>query len=262
MTLRKAARLRMSEGETLQERCDLVAEVGFEGVDIPTPTDLDVPALAEAARNAGLEISNVMAASSLRWYLADPDPAVREQGRQGLETSLRDAASVGATSVLLPTLLATGADPEAGREHTREELERVLPLAGGLEVRVALENNWNSFLTSAEELAAFVDGFESLWIVVHYDTGNAQVIGPAAEWVDALGPRIHKVDLKDYSHKAADGDPDRGQAIELGEGEVDWGAVGAALRRIGYDGWVSAETPGSGREFLERTFAAMDAVAA
>ena len=260
MTLRKAARLRMSEGETLQERCDLLAAVGFEGVDIPTPSDLDVAALADATSQAGIEVANVMAARSLRWYLSDPDPDVRTQGRQGLEISLRDAAAVGATSVLLPTLLADGVDPGEALEHTREELERVLPLMEELQVRVALENNWNSFLTSAAELAAFVDGFGSPWIVVHYDTGNARVFGPADAWVDELGPRIHKVDLKDYSARVADGDPDRGQAIELGEGDVDWAAVGAALRRIGYEGWISAETPGSGREFLERAFTAMDAV--
>jgi hexulose-6-phosphate isomerase len=252
----------MSVGETLEERCHLLAEVGFEGVDIPTPTDLDIAELAAAVSRAGLEVSNVMAAGSLRWYLADPDPTVRARGRKALEQSLRDAAEVGATSVLLPTLLAADADPDAGREHTREELERLLPLAGRLQVRIALENNWNSFLTSAHELAAFVDDFDSPWIVVHYDTGNAEVFGPADGWVDALGLRIHKVDLKDYDSGLAGDDPDRGQQIELGEGDVDWAAVGAALDRIGYSGWISAETPGSGREFLERTIRAMDAVAA
>jgi L-ribulose-5-phosphate 3-epimerase len=258
---RKSARLRMSEGETLAERCNVLAEAGFDGVDIVTPSDLDVDELRGAASDAGIAVANVLAARSLRWMLADADPEVRRHGREGLELSLRDAAAVGASSVMVPSLLPDGVDATTARANTVDELEHVLPLAEELEVRIAIENCWNGFLLSPDELAAFVDGFESTWIVVHFDTGNAQPLGAPTDWIVVLGDRIHKVDLKDFSsERAAEGGVDHGQAIELGEGDCNWAAVGAALRRIGYDGWMSAEVPGSGRGLLTRSAAIMDEV--
>jgi L-ribulose-5-phosphate 3-epimerase len=261
--MRKAARLRMSDGATLRDRCRMLAEEGFEGLDVATPSDVDVGELAEAAAETGLDVANVLAARSLKSMLADADAEVRAHGREGLELSLRDAAALGATSVLLPSLLPDGVDTATARENTVEELRRVVPLAEELDVRVAIENCWNGFLRSADELAEFVDGFDSPCVVVHFDVGNAQPLGSPVEWIAQLGDRIHKVDLKDFSsERAAEGGVDHGQAIELGEGDCDWPAVAAALRRIGYTGWLSAELPGSGRTLLTRTSTAMDVMLA
>ncbi len=257
--MRKAARLRMSEGETLAERCRVLFETGFQGLDVATPSDIDVGELAAAAAEARIEVANVLAARSLHSMLADADPAVRRYGREGLELSLRDASALSASSVLLPALLPTNADKATSRANTRDELLRVLPLAEELDVRVAVESCPGGFLLSAEELADFVDAFGSPYVVVHFDVGNAQPLGSPAMWIASLGPRIHKVDFKDYSsERAATGGLDHGQAIGLGEGDCDWPAVVAALNGIGYSGWVSAELPGSGREFLTTTSAAMD----
>jgi len=186
----------MSEGATFRERCDLLRDCGFDGVDAVTPSELDVDALHSAAEAAGIEVANVLAGRSLRWVLADPDPEVRAYGREGLERSLCDAVVLGAGSVMLPSLLPPAVSPTAERKTTAEELRRVLPLAGKLGIRIAIDNCWNGFLDSAKALAEFVD--------------------------------------------------------------CNWGAVAAAFRRIGFDGWMSAELTGSGRELLIRTSVAMD----
>lgn len=261
--MRKAARLRMSHGATLRDRCRMLAEEGFEGLDVATPSEVDVDELAEAVAETGLEVANVLAARSLKSMLADADPDVRAHGREGLELSLRDAAALGASSVLLPSLLPEGVHTAAARDNTADELRRVIPLAEELDVRVAIENCWNGFLLSPGALAEFVDGFDSPSVVVHFDVGNAQPLGSPVEWIEQLGERIHKVDLKDFSsERAADGGIDHGQAIELGEGDCDWPSVASALRGIGYTGWLSAELPGSGRTLLARTATAMDVMLA
>ena len=36
----------------------------------------------------------------------------------------------------------------------------------------------------------------------------------------------------------------KGFGVEIGEGDCDWPAVGAALDDIGYSGWASAEVGG------------------
>jgi L-ribulose-5-phosphate 3-epimerase len=71
---------------------------------------------------------------------------------------------------------------------------------------------------------------ERLGVGVNYDTGNHRGRG-----IDALGPRIRGVHLKDRD--AA------GSNVPLGEGTVDFSEVFRALRAAGYDGDLVLETP-------------------
>jgi len=257
----KSARLRISEGATLLERCELLRDCGFDGVDAVTPSDLDVEALQRAAAAVGIEVANVLAGRSLRWTLADPHPQIRTHGREGLEQSLRDAAVLGSSSVMLPSFLPEGVTPEAARDTTAEELRRVLPLAEELGVCIAIENCWNGFLDSAEALAEFVDSFESPLVVVFFDVGDVAPLGEPQDWIHVLGSHIHKVDLKDFDcERARRVGIDHGEELELGAGDCHWGAVARAFRDVGFDGWMSAELTGSGRELLTHASAAMDAL--
>jgi L-ribulose-5-phosphate 3-epimerase len=54
------------------------------------------------------------------------------------------------------------------------------------------------------------------------------------EWIRELGKRILKVHIKEYKK-------DKRFNYRLGEGEIDWAAVTAALSQTGYKGWVTAE---------------------
>lgn len=59
-----------------------------------------------------------------------------------------------------------------------------------------------------------------------------------------LGPRIVKLDIKGYSNRRADAEG-RGKGFtDITEGDIDWRSVRAALRDIGFSGWVSAEVGG------------------
>lgn len=257
----KSARLRMSEGATLRERCALLRDCGFDGVDAVTPSDLDVEALHDAAAAEEIAVANVLAGRSLQWTLADSDPEVREYGRAGIEQSLHDAVRLGSSSVMLPSLLPAGVDPDDARNRTAEELRKVLPLGEKLGVRIAIENCWNGFLVSAEAFAAFIDSFESPWVVAYFDVGNVAPLGEPQDWIRVLGLRIHKVDLKDFDRvRARQVGIDHGEELELGAGDCDWAAVATAFRDVGFDGWMTAELMGSGRALLTRASAAMDAL--
>ncbi len=68
--------------------------------------------------------------------------------------------------------------------------------------------------------------------------------GDVATWVRELGPRIVKLDIKGYSNRRADAEG-RGKGFtDITEGDIDWRSVRAALRDIGFSGWVSAEVGG------------------
>jgi L-ribulose-5-phosphate 3-epimerase len=228
----------MIEGATLLERLERAAASGLDGIDVIVPGDLDVAELGDACASAGVEVANVLPIRSLQAPPSHPDPAVRAYGSEGLVLALRAACDLGASSVLVPSLLPAGVSSEQGYTNALAELRTVLLLAEELDVKLALEHVHDGFLPTSVELVRFVDELDSPAAAIHFDVGNALRIGDPARWIDELGERIFKVDLKDWSR-------DRGFDVGLGEGEADWPAVAAALARIGYDGWVSAELVGT-----------------
>ena len=58
-------------------------------------------------------------------------------------------------------------------------------------------------------------------------------------WIEALDNRIVRIHVKDYQKNGslADG----GSFVQLLEGSIDWPAVMSALRKVGYDGVLTAE---------------------
>ncbi len=72
---------------------------------------------------------------------------------------------------------------------------------------------------------------------VYFDVGNVLLYGYPEHWIDILGSRIRRVHLKDF--RCAVGTLDG--FVDIGAGDVDWEAVGAALGRAGYDGPLTAE---------------------
>ena len=81
------------------------------------------------------------------------------------------------------------------------------------------------------------------------------------QWIRTLGPRILKLDVKEFSReKRNDQGLWEGFKVEIGEGDCDWPAVNAALADIGYVGWAAAEVSGGNADRLRDIAARMDRV--
>ena len=222
-----------------------------------------------AARDAtGVAIPGVVDSAHWKWTLGDPDAEVRSQGRAGLETALRDCALYGGTSVLLvPAVVNQRISYADAYTRSQAELRRVLPLAAELGVQIAIENVWNRFLLSPLEAARYVDelgaahaGGQLGW---HLDVGNLVDFAWPEQWVRTLGPRVLKLDVKDFSREKRDAEGLwHGFDVEIGEGSTDWPAVVAALGEIGHRGWAAAEVEGGDRARLAEIARRMDAVLA
>ena len=128
-------------------------------------------------------------------------------------------------------------------------------------VKIAIENVWNSFLLSPLECARYIDEFESDWIGWYFDVGNIVNYSWPEHWINTLGPRILKVDIKEYSREKRDNEgPYAGFRVPLGEGDCDWPAVVKALEEIGYEGWGTAEIPGGDTARLRDIAERMDRI--
>ena len=124
-------------------------------------------------------------------------------------------------------------------------------------VAIGVENVWNKFLLSPLEAARFIDDIGHPWVQFFFDVGNVLTFGYPEQWIRILGKRIRKVHIKDFQ---------TGPHVftTLLNGDVNYPAVTAALREVGYDGYLIAEVGPTNRGFptylIEETSRAMDKI--
>jgi len=266
--IKKAVKVGMVGVEaSLEAKFALLREIGFDGVELDSPSALDPDEVLAAVAATGIEIPGVV--DSVHWQkpLSDPDAAVRAEGRAGLETALADCARFGGTTALLvPAVVNANVSYDQAWERSTSEIAEVLPLAEELGVKIAIENVWNGFLLSPLEAARYVDQFDSEAIGWHFDVGNVVNFGWPEQWIRILGPRILKLDIKEYSRKKRDAEGLwKGFQVEIGEGDCNWPAVREALDEIGYldlatGAWATAEVGGGDEARLRDIKSRMDAV--
>ena len=183
--IQKAVKFGMVAGDaTVLEKFRLLAKLGFDGVEVDSPSPLDPVEVIAARDETGLAIPGVVDSVHWKHPFSHGDAEVRAKGRKGLETALRDAKRFGADTVLLvPAVVNRSCSYDDAYRRSQEEIRKVLPLAASLEVKIALENVWNGFLLSPLEAARYVDEFESPWIGWHFDVGNIVNYGWPEQWV-------------------------------------------------------------------------------
>ena len=261
--MKKALMFGMVKTEgTLLEKFRMLREVGYDGVELDSPSNLDKNEVLRARDATGLQICGVV--DSVHWNqtLSDPDPAVRAAGLEGLRTALRECKLYGGTSVLLvPAVVKKEVSYADAYSRSQAEIRKALPLAEDSGIKIAVENVWNQFLLSPLEAARYIDEFRSPWIGWHLDIGNLITYGWPEHWIRVLGKRILKLHIKEFSRQKRDNEGLRaGFKVNLWEGDCDWPAVMKALDEVGFQGWGSAELEGGGPERLRDIAQRMDRI--
>jgi hexulose-6-phosphate isomerase len=263
--IRKAVKLGMVQGDlSVLEKFRLLKNLGYDGVEVGSPAGPDHDAVIQARDETGLAVHGVVCTEHWKSPLSHPDAAVREKCRRAIETAIRASRRYGGTTVLI---VAGRVNEQIayGDAYVRcqEEIRKILPVAAENEITLAIENVWNDFLLSPVEAARFVDELDSKWLGWYFDVGNVVRYGWPEHWVKALGKRIVKLDIKEYSRKKqhAEG-PWKGFNVKLLEGDVNWPAVMAALDEVGFRGWATAELSGGDAAWLKDVADRMDRIIA
>ncbi|MBE9637342.1 sugar phosphate isomerase/epimerase [Salipiger pacificus] len=248
--------------QSIAETFAMLADLGYDGVEIDAPSDLPLDEIIAASAASGVALPGVINARHWSHPLSSPDAEVRAAGVQGMIAALETARTIGAETVLLvPGAVGPEVSYATAWERAIAGLEQILPHAERTGVRIAIENVWNNFLLSPLEAAAFIDRFDHPLLGWYLDVGNILRNGYPTDWIEVLGARICRVDLKEYSRTKMDAEgPWKGFEVELGEGDCDWAKVNAALRAVGYSGWASVEVPGGGRARLADIRARVEAL--
>jgi hexulose-6-phosphate isomerase len=234
-------------------------DAGFDGVELSS--HMNPREVIKALDETGLRAASVCCSTHWSKPLSDPDPAVREAGVKGIQQALRDALRYDATSVLVvPGVVKDKVSYEDCWQRSIAELRKLLPLAEGLGVKLAIENVWNNFITRVDQAVAYLDEINSPMVGWHFDCGNILRFSPPESWIPALGQRIVKVHLKEYDKTKG-----KGFNVRFFEGDNDWPAIMKALDAVGYKDWMITEQPGNqtkDAESLKDFVARMDRILA
>jgi len=218
-------------------------QIGYDGVEVPI-FDLDQAKWALWARrldDLGLQrtANTVIAAEH---NPLSPDPVVREVAYQHMRQVIDCCAIVGSSLLCGPHQVALGVFTGRGatdeeRQRCVEHLRRVAEYAAGAGVVLAEEvvNRFELYhLNTLDQAIACIDQVDHPNCRIHLDTFHAHIEekDPAAA-IRRAGSRIAHVHISEN---------DRGVP---GTGSVAWDGTFAALRDIGYDGWLTVEAFGN-----------------
>jgi len=219
-----------------------IREYGYDGVEIPifAPADFPAASIRRGLERAGLEctVSGVLMPGL---SILSDDAAVRRTTQTHLEDCVKAVAEVGAGVLVGPLYSPVGYLP--GRRRTEDEWKRAVeayqalgPVLASHRVTLAVEalNRFETyFLNTVADGAALVSqvGHPNVGLLCDTFHANIEEKDVAAAF-RAAGPWIKHV------HTCEN---DRGTP---GTGHVDWPGVFAALRDVGYDGWLTIESFG------------------
>ncbi|MHC4214264.1 MAG: sugar phosphate isomerase/epimerase family protein [Planctomycetota bacterium] len=270
MRLRKALVIPEPNEDTLKK----VRDAGFDGFEALIAPVAEAQKTRAIADGLGLRIHSVM----FGWakFNSDKNDQVNESISK-MNEAIEAARAYGANTVLLvpgridiettpkpwefnvrfnretghlATVVDSGNDRYSkyiaahnfAHEMFLAAINKLIPKARQAGVVIAIENVWNNMFVDPHHMAHFVDSFHSPYVRAYFDIGNHVKYSPPEDWIRILGRRIIKCHVKDFKLKP---DGQGGKFANIRDGSVDWPIVMAALRRIGYNGWMTIEESAS-----------------
>jgi len=226
--------------EDLAAHCRTAAELGFDGVEIFPASGEAFPAAALAGllRGHGLALAAVgTGAGFLKHglHVCHEDPAVRERAIAFIERIVDAAGSLGAPAIVGSMQGRSGREVsrEAALDHLAAALHRLGERAdrhGQVLLYEPLNRYETNLFNRQGEAAAFLDarGLGPVKLLCDLFHMNIEEASPGHA-LEAAGPRVGHIHWADSNRRA------------IGFGHTDPRPIVAALRRIGYAGFLSAE---------------------
>jgi sugar phosphate isomerase/epimerase len=227
-------------GATLEERLALLETLGYDGIQIQrkTRTEIGLDGIKKALKGNRIEVPV--------WSRGGPPrlSATAEERRHAaaeVKEGLREAADLGSVgSIFVPIrqpLMAAPPPPDTLHDLQRrvllEQLAEIAPVAEELGVKMILEplNRYEShYIKQLGPAAAICREVGSPAITFMADFFHMNI-----EEIDLARAIEENIDRLSYVHLA---DSNR---YEPGAGHLDFRAPLAALKRVGYDGWLTLE---------------------
>jgi sugar phosphate isomerase/epimerase len=252
--MRLSCQEQLLPGDSLEEKWDFATGAGFDGIELRARGDgrfaARLPELRAAAR-AGVVMATVCPETD--HFIGDFDADRRRDAVSQLRSQLSVIAELGGTGVLTPASwgmfslrlppFTPPRQPADDRKVLLEALVELAEHAAAEGVWLALEpiNRYEDYMVNrleeAVDLGEEVEretGLDSVRVCADLFHMNIEEDDLAAA-IRAAGPRIAHVHVDDTNR------------LQPGTGHMDFPAVFAALRSVGYDEWLTFECRLRGR---------------
>jgi hexulose-6-phosphate isomerase len=252
---------------SLKEAMKQAKEAGFEGIELALNEQgemaldwepFQVKDIKLYADSIGIEISSFAIGLGWKYPLITRDQAMYQKAKDILQRGLRFAGILETDCVLsVPGTVNPDMPYDEAYQRGVAAYQDCAKMGQEYGVTIGVENVWNKFLVSPLEAARFIDDIGRPYVQFFFDVGNVLLFGYPEQWIRILGQRIRKVHIKDF---------DTGQHVftTLLNGNVNYPAVTAALKEVGYDGYLVAEVGPISLAFprylIEETSRAMDKI--
>ena len=241
----------------------LVKDLGFDGIEFNTPTELNKSEIIKAKEKTGIELPSVINCDHWKKPLSDPDPEIREECILSIAQSLQDVKDFGGDTVLVvPGVVNEKVSYDQAYHTSIDSIRKLIPYVEKTGIQIALENVWNNFILSPIEAKRFVDEINHPLIGWYFDIGNILRYGWPEQWMTVLNRRIMKLHIKEFSRKKMNNEGlYAGFKVKLTDGDINWPLVMKTVKTINYKGeWIRAEVSGGDRNRLKDISERMDKI--
>jgi sugar phosphate isomerase/epimerase len=238
------------------ETCDRLAKIGYAGVEIMADVPHAWPAYLLPSHKAAIRAAlatNKLAVSNVNAFMMhavndrrqkywhpswiEPDANYRQVRIDHTTRALSLAAELGA-----PCITTEPGGPLEGRAWGEclklfvEMLKPVVAHAEKVGVPLLIEPEPDLLIETADQYLEFARHFDSPYLGLNFDIGHFYCVkdDPAAT-VRKLAPLIRHVHLEDIAATRVH------HHLIPGEGVIDFHGTLAALKEVGYAGWVTIE---------------------
>ena len=232
-----------------------LAAAGYQGVEwrvttVPDDVRCELPSFwrnnlctlapntADAERARVLAVQNRLAIPNLGTYIDVGDLAA-------VECAMRFATLAGAPSIRVGVARTQAPGSHALRfGQTVDFLAAVADLARKIGIKALIEMHHGTLAASASAAFRLVERYDPAHIGVIYDCGNMVYEGHEEYrcGLETLGAYLGHVHVKNAAfERPAAGGVWQPRWAPLRDGVVDFAALFAALRAVGYDGWIVVE---------------------
>ena len=269
---------------SLEETIARIAGLGYAGLellaDVPHawPAGL-LPQRKQAIRQClaqhGLAIANVNgfmmnAVADPRqpyWHPSwiEPDPNYRAIRREHTKRALVLAAELGAPCIQTEPggPLAPGQSWDAAARVFYDEIMPCVEVAEREQVFLLIEPEPGLMIERFDQYLEFAGRVDSPWLGLNFDIGHAYCVSEEPWlWIERMQAHTKHYHIEDIAATRVH------QHLVPGRGAIDFPATLDAIRRTGYDGWVTVELypylddpDAAGREaklFLDRVLADLE----
>lgn len=211
------------------------SRLGFSGVELSLGrTELraaSIEPLRARAREHDLEIHALVLGEHNHGGVADADPSVAEAAKEDVRQAIGWAAELGAGVILLPFFMRAELIGHDAFDRCAAAFSSLAPLAAERGISLCFEG-----LLPARAIRSLAERVGSPGFGCYFDLANPLRRGlDSPTEIRSLGELVMRVHVKDMRVKPGD--------VHPGLGRVDFAECARALGEIGYDGWLTLETP-------------------